>query len=129
MTDDDLDISGQPWPFDEAVAIAHKASKFQMQVEDEVRKAYTAHAHAEENYRLALASRIVELRAEGAAAILARDLARGDPRIAELKREEEIADGLKESAKQASWRRAADRRDVEGFTAWSMRRDLAEGRG
>ena len=36
------------------------------------------------------------------------------------------AAGRPNSAQQASWRHAADRRDVARFADWSMRRELSE---
>ncbi len=62
----------------------------------------------------------------GAAWTVAQDLARGNTDVARLRRERDIAEGVKEAAVQAAWRRAADRRDVGRFMDWSARRDLAE---
>lgn len=117
----------RPWDFDEAREWAAEASRNQAAVEDEVRDAARAFAEAEEAYRKALARRIVELHAEGKAWSVCGDLARGDEHVAELKRERDIAEGGYEAARQAAWRRSADRRDTERFIEWSMRRELAEG--
>lgn len=130
MTPDEEDrlVGGRPWDIDEAVEKAHAGAALQRQSEADVRDAYKAYAEADENYRKALARKIVELRASGASIVLSRDLARGDEEIAMLKRVAVIAEGVKEAAHQASWRRSADRRDIERFSEWSMRRNLAENR-
>ena len=119
-------MSGRPWDFDEARRWANEASTNQAAVEGEVRDAARAFAVADEAYRVGLARKIVELRAGNVSATLAKDLARGDAAIAALKRDAAIAEGAYEAAKQAGWRRAADRRDTERFIDWSMRRELAE---
>jgi hypothetical protein len=121
-------MSHAPWDFEEARGHARKASSFQEAAEESVKEAYKAYALAEEAYRIALAKRIVELRAEGIPATLCADLARGTESIARLKTVREIAEGVREAAGQSTWRRAADRRDTERFSEWSMKRELAEGR-
>jgi hypothetical protein len=118
-----------PYSFDEARAAAGRASRAQEAAEDFIRSSARDAAIAEEAYRVELAKKITELRASGEAATLARDLARGDRVVAKLKREAMIADGVRDAAVQAAWRRAADRRDTERFCEWSMRRELAEGYG
>jgi DNA-binding transcriptional LysR family regulator len=122
-------VSQQPWDIGQARAAAHQASQSQAAAEEFIKDAFKQFAEAEEQYRIALAKRIVELRAEGWAATVCQDLARGDVNVARLRRERDIAEGVKEAAVQASWRRSADRRDVEAFIDWSKRRDLAEGFG
>lgn len=123
-------MSGQqPYDFAQARQAAANASRAQAAAEDFIRSAAKDAAVAEEAYRVALAERIVELRAAGDAATLCKDLARGDKNVAKLKRDSMIADGVREAAVQAAWRRAADRRDTERFIDWSARRELAEGYG
>jgi hypothetical protein len=119
----------QPYDFGQGRVAAAAASKGQQAAEDFLREAYRIAAQCEEAYRVGLATRIVELRAEGVAATLCADLARGDKDIAALRRKRDIADGVKEAAAQAAWRRAADRKDTGRFIDWSMRRELAEGYG
>jgi hypothetical protein len=118
-----------PWEFDVAREHARAASQAQIQAEEFVKHAAKDLALKEEAYRKALAERIVELRAEGNAATLCADLARGDVKVARLRRDRDIAEGVRDAAVQASWRRSADRRDTQSFLAWSMRRELAEGAG
>ena len=108
---------------------ARDASRLQKTAEDFIREASKDHAIKEEAYRLALANAIVQLRADGTAATLAKDLARGDKTVARAKRDSMIAEGVKDAAVQAAWRRANDRRDTERFVEWRMRRELAEGYG
>jgi hypothetical protein len=119
----------QPYTFPDAHEALSKASSLQHSAEKFLREAYKMYAQAEENYRVGLATRIVELRAEGVAATLCADLARGEKDVAVLRRKRDIAEGVKEAAAQAAWRRAADRKDTQRLCEWSMRRELAEGFG
>lgn len=122
-------MTSAPYSFAEATEAASRASRAQHAAEEFVRESYKDYAQAEETYRVALAKRIVELRAEGVAATLAQDMAKGDPNVARLRMLRDVAEGVKEAATQAAWRRSADRRSTELFCGWSMRRDLAEGAG
>jgi len=123
-------VSAQPFDYGQAVAAAREASALQLGAERAMRDAAQTYADAEERYRCALAKEIVRQHAEdGVAWTVAPDLARGDPNVARLRRERDIAEGVREASRQAVWRRAADRRDVARFTDWSMRRELAEGYG
>lgn len=122
-------MSNHPYDFDGARQAAANASRAQAGAEDFIRTAHRDFAKAEEAYRVALAEKIVTLRHEGTAATVCGDLARGDKGVAVLKRNRDIAEGVKDAAVQAAWRRAADRRDTERFIDWSMRRELAEGYG
>jgi hypothetical protein len=119
----------QPYDYASAHDAAAKASRAQHSAEEFLREAYRMFAQSEEAYRVALATRIVELRAEGMAATLCADLARGERDVAALRRKRDIAEGVKEAAAQAAWRRAADRKDAQRFIDWSARRELAEGFG
>lgn len=94
-----------------------------------MRRAFKDFALKEEAYRRALAERILEHHADGVAWTVCPELARGDARVARLRRERDIAEGVKEALQQAAWRRNADRRDTERFAEWSMRRELAEAAG
>lgn len=115
-----------PWDIDQAKDAARSASQKQKQMEDFIRDAYRTFALAEEAYRVALASKIMELHANGIAWSSTGDLGRGDRSVARLKRERDIAEGVVEAAKQAGWRASKDRDDVQSFVAWSMRREFAE---
>ena len=55
---------------------------------DLLKKTGTEYAKAYTDYRIELAKKLVELKAEGYAITLASDIARGDPKIAHLKYEE-----------------------------------------
>lgn len=117
-----------PWSFDESVSACSAASQRQRQVEDDLRHAYAAFARAEEAYRLALAQEIVRQHSQdGVAWTVAPDLARGDKKVARLRRERDVAEGVREACQQAAWRRAADRRDAQRFSDWSARRESADG--
>lgn len=110
-----------PYDFAEARHQANKASQKTAQAEDFFKERVRMYAEAERAYREKLAQRIVELRADGQPTTLASDLARGDRTVATLKRERDIAEGMKDAALQALWRLAADRRDLGRFIEWSMR--------
>lgn len=58
-------------------------------------------AEKEFNYKTALSKRLVELRAEGQAVTHLSDIARGEPKIAQLRLERDIAEGLYDSSKEA----------------------------
>lgn len=117
-----------PWMIDDAASALRAGSAGQRAVEASVKDAYRAYAVAEQAYRQALAQRIVELRADGQPTTLAADLARGDERVARLKMQRDVAEGVKEAAMQASWRASADRRDAQSLAEWSQRREMAENR-
>lgn len=119
----------QPWTFEQATANCRAASAAQQSAEEELRRAFRAFAEAEERYRKALAVEIVKAHADGVAWSTAPDLARGDDGVARLRRERDIAEGVKEAMQQAVWRATANRKDAQRFTEWSMRRELAEGYG
>lgn len=123
-------MSDAPYDFGQARAAAGRASSAQQQAENFIREAAKDAAEKEEAYRVALAKEIVRQHAEeGRAWTVCPDLARGNPDVARLRRERDIAEGVVEAAKQMAWRRAADRRDTERFIDWSMRRELAENGG
>ena len=122
-------MTQSPYDFGEARQAAENASRAQRAAEDFIREAAKDYAHREEAYRIALAKAIVAEHDQGRAWTVCPDLARGDEQVARLRRERDIAEGVKEAAAQAAWRRAADRRDTERFIDWSMRRELAENGG
>lgn len=117
----------QPYTFAEAADRLNASKVAQAQNENSTREASTALAEKERVYRMALATRIVELHAEGVAWTVAQDVARGEPRVAQLRMERDIAAGVREAFEQAGWRYAADRRAILALVEWSAKRDLAEG--
>lgn len=58
------------------------------------------YAKKEYNYRTALSKELVRLRAEGQAVTHLADIARGEPEIAKLRYERDIAEGLVKSAEE-----------------------------
>ena len=60
-----------------------------------------AKSYAEHDYRVALAKKIAELKADGAKVTTIGDEARGDPEIAALKLERDLSEVLYETAKDA----------------------------
>jgi hypothetical protein len=115
-----------PWSFDAAVRASDNAETEQRRVESEIHGAYKQYAQKERLYRVALARKILELKSGGMAVTACETIAKGDPAIAELRFERDIAEGVKETAKHAAWRANADRRDISDLIRWSARRDLAE---
>ena len=58
-------------------------------------------AEAEYHYRMALSKRLTELRAEGQAVTHLADIARGEPKIAKLRLDRDIAKGVYDSSQEA----------------------------
>jgi hypothetical protein len=123
-------MTGAPWTFDEALSRCQRTSVAQQHAEGAMRAAARDFAVAEEAYRIALAKEIVRQHAEeGVAWTVAPDLARGDKTVAKLRRERDIAEGVREAVTQAAWRASADRKDAQRFADYSLRRDLQESGG
>lgn len=116
-----------PLDVDEARAAARMASENQRNGEQQLRDAFRGAAAAEQEYRKALAVAIVKYREAGTAWSVCADMARGDAEVAQLRYERDVKDGVKEAALQATWRHAADRKDVGRMIDWSRGRDLATG--
>lgn len=116
-----------PWNFEEAREKCLNAACAQEQAEASMREASRDAAQAEEAYRTALAQSIIYKHDEGVAWSVAPELARGDKRVADLRRKRDIAEGVREAMVHLAWRRAADRKDAQRFADWSQRRELAEG--
>jgi hypothetical protein len=123
-------LTDGPWTFPEARSHLREASANQAAVENLIREAFRKFAVSEERYRVALAEEIVRSHNdEEVAWSTAPELARGNPRVATLRRERDVAEGMKEATLQLAWRRVADRKDAQRFADWSMRRELAEFHG
>ena len=115
-----------PFTIDEARDACRQASIAQRTAEDFLRACARDLAQAEERYRVALAREIVKQHDAGLAWTVCADVARGQDTVAKFRRERDIAQGVMEAAQQAAWRHTADRKDVQRFCDWSMRRELAE---
>jgi hypothetical protein len=122
-----MSAAALPWTIQDARDALAASSRAQSASENAVIEAVKAAAHAEKAYRVALAKKITELRAEGAAATTAADLARGDQHVAQLRFHRDVAEGVKEATVQSGWRASADRKDAQALADWSCRRELAEG--
>jgi hypothetical protein len=120
-------MSNQPYDFGQAQAASREAAANQRAAEQFAINSTKAYAEAERAYRKALADKILELRAEGMAITACGDVARGDRAVADLKFHRDIAEGVKDAAWQSGWRASGDRKAVQTFCEWSMRRDLADG--
>jgi hypothetical protein len=114
-------MSDQPFDFIEAVARSRAASEAQHNAERWHAEKSRDAAAAERAYRRALAEAIVRLRSDGVAAVLAKDLARGDKHVSELCYQRDLAEGLRDAAGDSVWRHTADRKDLLAFIAWSQR--------
>lgn len=116
----------QPWDFGRAMTNSNNIKSAQANAEEFYKTRARDFAEKEERYRTALAKEIVRQHNEdGVAWSVAPDLARGDKEVARLRKERDIAEGMKDAALQALWRLAADRRDLGRFIDWSMRVDIA----
>jgi len=114
----------QPLEIIEARTAQHQASKTQRDHVDKVAGAHDDLANAEYAYRTALSDRWKELRGEGWAATVCGDIARGEEKIANLRKERDEAQGALRALEEDSYRIAADRRALDGLVRWSMHRDL-----
>lgn len=113
--------TARPYDFGEAKAAIERAARSQRDAEGALRDAYKKYAAAERAYRLALAEEIIRLKAEGVAWSSTADIARGDKRVADLRYDRDVAEGVKEAAAQVAFRHTADRRELEQLVTWSMR--------
>lgn len=122
-------MSEQPFTFGEAKERINTAKAQQQAAETAVREAYSKFGLARRAYQTALAGKILELRVGGTAATLCADIARGDPQVAALRFNRDVAEGVMEAARSAVWRHTADRRELEQLVDWSKRREFAEAGG
>lgn len=67
----------------------------------EYKKRGLDYANAYKNYRVAVAKKLLELKANGMPVTIAYDIARGDEQVAEYKRQEIITESLYNSCKEA----------------------------
>lgn len=114
-------MNPQPFDFSEARQAINQAKAQQTAAEENVKSAYRSFAEARRAYQVALAEAIVRIRAEGAAATVALDLARGDKAVADLRFKKDVSEGVMEAAKSAIWRHTADRKDLARLVDWSRR--------
>lgn len=122
-------MSLEPYSFQQATDHINRAKVAQASAEDFRRDAAEKYAKAEAAYRMALAMEITRQHAEGVAWTVCQDLARGNERVAGLRMERDIAQGVLDAAEQASWRHTADRKALQALVEWSAKRDIAEGYG
>lgn len=111
----------EPMDYITAVTVHRVESEQQKSAEEFLSDKAREAAEKEKAYREALATEITTQRSKGVAATAARDIARGQPRIAQLAMERDIAEGLRDAAAQSIWRHTANRRDLEQFIDWSKR--------
>jgi hypothetical protein len=113
--------ASEPMDFAAAVAASREASDAQHNAERFYATKGREYAEAERAYREALAQAITRLKSEGIAITVAQDLARGDKRVAELRFNRDLAEGLRDAAAQSIWRHQSDRRELRVFLSWSER--------
>lgn len=115
-------MSGNPQPYDftEAKSAMERACSGQIAAEKAVKDSFQKFALARKAYQVAFAEEILRQRAEHPATI-ALDLARGQEKVAQLRYEKDVAEGVMEAAKSAIWRHTADRKDVARLVDWSRR--------
>jgi hypothetical protein len=114
-----------PFLIEDAREAAHKASEQQRGVENAIRDASRGLADAERQYRLALTTRILHLHAQDSVAWTACEaIARGEPKVADLRYKRDVARGVLEASQQQAFTYGADRRDLHRLIEWSQRRDL-----
>jgi hypothetical protein len=111
--------NAEPWDFADAYAAYRSASQAQANAEKGVIAAATQYAAKEQAYRMALAKKIMQCKAEGASWSAAQDLARGDREVSQLRYERDVQAGVKLAAEEAVWRAKDDRKDAGRFIDWS----------
>lgn len=111
----------RPFTFDGAKAAVIRGHDDGTKAETGIRTAAREFASKERVYRIALAQKILTLKAGGMAVTAAQDVARGDQHVADKKYERDVAEGAYEAARQVGFKVAADRRELEQLVNWSMR--------
>lgn len=112
--------NAEPFDFVQAVAATRRAAEAQRDAEQAMRDASTDLAAKEKAYRMELAKEIVRQHAEdGVAWSVTSDLARGNPHVAQLRYERDVAKGVLDAAEQRAWRHSADRRAMLELITWS----------
>lgn len=117
-------VHRRPYDFGEAKAAHARAARDATAAESFTAQCSDEYADAEKAYREALAKKMVELHNEGKAWTVVENLAKGDSQVADLKRQRDIAEGLKKAAEQMSWKVNANRRALEQLVDWSQRVNL-----
>jgi hypothetical protein len=114
-----------PLEIEDARTAAFRASELQRQVEDDLRGAGSRLAEAERVYRMALLTTMKDLHdREGVGWSTCEVMAKGDERVARLRKARDEADFEVRILQQQAFRRGADRKDVGRLLDWSMARDL-----
>lgn len=113
-------MTGIPYDWAEAKQVIEKASISQKQAEEAIRSAFRGFAEARRAYQMAFAQEIVRQKAENGATV-ALDLARGEKKVAQLRFEKDVAEGVAKAAESAIYRHTADRKDVGRLVDWSRR--------
>lgn len=116
--------SRQPYDFGGAVDAVNNAKTAQKLAEDFVKTCWAEFGRKRKAYQMALAKKILELKAAGQPSTYLLELARGDEDVARLRFEKDVAEGVKDAAQSALWRHSADRKDLREFLQWSKTVDI-----
>lgn len=121
--DPDTDEIRNPDPYDYAGAkrAAARWSRDMTAAAEFRADAAAKYAQAEHDYRLALASKIAALKAEGWPATVCADMARGDKQVAKLRLDRDVSEGVKEAAELLGWKVSGDGRRLDRLVDWSMK--------
>lgn len=117
-------MSRQPYDFGQALEATNNAKAAQKVAEENLKAAWRDFGAKRKAYQLALAKKVVELKAAGQPSTYLLELARGDDEVAKLRYAKDIAEGVKEAAASALWRHSGDRHDLREFIQWSKAVDI-----
>lgn len=81
------------------------------------------YAQAEHDYRVALAKKMLQLRAEGIPATISQDVCRGEPEIAKLRLQRDIAQTIHEAAQETIrvWKLEATLMEAQISREWGRK--------
>jgi hypothetical protein len=111
----------EPMDYVAAISVHRTEADLQHAAENFLSEKHKDAANAERLYREQLALEITRQRSKGEASSTARDLARGQPQIAKLAYDRDVAEGMVDAAQQSIYRHTANRRDLLQFIEWSRR--------
>jgi hypothetical protein len=84
-------------------------------------RAVKAHAEAEQSYRIAYATKLVELRSNATPVGIATEMAKGDESVARLKYERDLAKGMIDVARERLRQLDGERASLRQLLEWSRK--------
>jgi hypothetical protein len=84
-------------------------------------RAVKAHAEAEQVYRMAYATKLVELRGDAIPVGIATELAKGDEHVAKLKFDRDLAKGMIDVARERLRQLDGERASLRQLLEWSRK--------